>query len=151
MPTSYKAVALARELADKYRKRLTLTVTEGVDSSNNPTILVGAASAGATGAFILIKPVDQSATVLNAIGQAAAVYTPHFIQVCFEANPAGGAGADVNSLATIANILGEIFADNCRVEVYQSANGTVPSASQLTAANLQTTYDDLYWPLQRTS
>jgi len=126
-----KAQAIAKTLVDASSLLLpTLLVTEGVDGSNQPTILIGAAAAGATGCFIRVKPVDWTAK--DIFGNAADVFGPHVVQIVIEANPAGGAGADVNSIGDVAKMIRVASAAGCKLEVYQSANGAVPAVGGIT-------------------
>lgn len=142
---NYKSLAIARELADELSKRTTLAVTQGVDSNGNPTIRVGTGVIGAPGGFYIVKPLDWP-NVTNVIGQVQPVYTPDMIQLCTEANPAGGAGADINSPAQLLLLLAPALRRGCVFEWYNSANGVAPSAAGITGTPAAT-FDDLYWPI----
>lgn len=152
---SAKALMIASRLAEALTLRCSaaglgtaLAVSEGSDSSGNPTILVGAAAAGAAGAFIRVMNYDQPNS-FNIIGSVAPVYTPHVVQVAFEANPAGGAGADVNSLAQLGAIMMQCELTGCRIELWQSANGTEPSVTTFgTASNRKLVFEpNMYFPM----
>lgn len=135
MTVNAKATHLAREIADKLKQRQSLTVSESMDSSGRPVIRVGAASAGNAGGLIRVEPQAWPVAV-DVLGLAATQYAPLEIRVGFEANPAGGAGADVNSLAVITPILGECLSRGTRVKVYRSANGDNPDEADLDDASL---------------
>jgi hypothetical protein len=153
MATTKKALALAVKLADELRLRApmlagALAITEGFDvTTGNPTIVVGAGGIGDAGGFIMISPVAFPNSY-NVIGQVASVYTPHVVQIVTEANPAGGAGADIN---TPAQLLGLLLAPalklGCKVEWYNAANGSAADAADITEAKLVASYDDLQFPL----
>lgn len=142
MATTHKANALMEAVAAELSFTLSaLTQTRGIDGSgdSNPTLLIGAAAAGSTGAFILIKPVDVLAT--DILGNAAQRFNPHVIQVVLEANPAGGAGADVNSLATISKVLACVLKRGTRVEVYSETNGAAPGEADIVVGKLSASID----------
>ena len=153
MATTHKALALAVKLADELRLRAprlagALAITEGFDAtSGNPTIVVGDGAIGDAGGFIMIKPLDFPNSV-NVIGQVAPVYGPHVVCLVTEANPAGGAGADIN---TPAQLLGLLLAPalklGCRLEWYNAANGSAADAADITSAKLVAVYDDLQFPM----
>lgn len=152
---SAKALDIAAQLAESLALRCSaaglgtaLAVSTNFDSSGNPTILVGAASAGNAGAFIRVMNYP-SPNSYDIIGNVAPVYTPHVIQVATEANPAGGAGADVNSLAQLGAVMLQCEVMGCRLELWQSANGTVPSVTTFgTASNLKLVFEaNMYYPV----
>ena len=152
MATTKKAQALAMKLADELRLRApvlagALAITEGTDAtSSNPTIVVGAGAIGGAGGFILIKPADYPNS-FNVIGQVSPVYTPHVVQIITEANPAGGAGADINTPAQLlALLLAPALKLGCKLEWYNTANGTAPTAAGAIAGNLVSSFDDLQFP-----
>lgn len=127
---SYKAEAIAHESAANLKLRVSLTITEGTQGTD-PTLLIGAAAAGSTGAFVKIIA-SPTPLAFDILGLATVVPSPCVTQIAFEANPAGGAGADVNTYATILPILGEFVSRGTRVEIYLSANGTAPSNAAIT-------------------
>jgi hypothetical protein len=140
MSASAKASKIAKQLAAELDLRTTLTVSESTDTDGSPLIRVGAASAGAAGALIRVTNQEWS-LAKDILGNTANHFSPHIVQVCFEANPAGGAGADVSSLAQIALILGCCFARGARTEVYASSNGDNPDADDFVEAKLVLTFD----------
>ena len=150
--TSYKANEIAQELASRIKiYQPTLTQVLGFDSNGNPTIAEGAGSAGGVNCFILVKPIDWS-LAKDIFGNSAFQYTPHTIQFVTEANPAGGAGADILTPDQLAKFMVPILRFGTRFEWYQTANGTAPTVSGITAANLKSTIEnDIYWNVQTSS
>lgn len=146
---SYKAQALAHEIADKLKIRLSaLTLVEGFDTNGNPTITIGAGSPGGKNFFVRVQPISWPLS-LNVLGLASEVFTPHVIQFATEANPAGGAGADILTPAELLPFLGETLVRGTKVEWYTSTNGTAPVVGTLVAGNLQASYEaSLYFPMQ---
>ena len=141
MSTTAKALAIANDLASELKQRQTaLAVAQSFDTDGNPLIQVGAGTAGSKGGLIKVKPIDMP-WAKDILGNAAEVYTPHVIQLGLEANPAGGAGADVNDRGTSLLLYAILATRGTRVEVYESANGTAPTSATLVSANLKGSYD----------
>jgi hypothetical protein len=144
MATTKKALALADELASELKQRQTaLAVAQSFDTDGNPLIQVGAGTAGAKGGLVKIKPIDWP-LAKDILGLQAEVYTPHVIQLGVEANPAGGAGADVNDRVTELLLLATLVTRGTRVEVYETASGTAPAANAtntFAAGNFKAAYD----------
>jgi hypothetical protein len=141
MATTKKALALADDLASELKQRQSaLAVTQSFDTDANPLVQVGAGTAGSKGGLIKIKPIDMPWSK-DILGNQAEVFTPHVIQLGVEANPAGGAGADVNDRVTELLLLATLAARGTRVEVYESANGTAPTAATLVSANLKASFE----------
>lgn len=136
MSASTKALELAANLAANLAQRLpSFLITQSTNSDGEATILIGAAAAGSEGARIRVQSAENPLGK-DVLGLTANVYSPTIVKVGFEANPAGGAGADVNTLATMAPILGECFATGARVEVYASSNTDNPDDADLDDATL---------------
>lgn len=143
MATTQKALNLIEDLAAKLAMRLpSLAQVKGFDSDQNPTLLVGAAAAGSAGALIKVKPQDWP-LAKDVLGLTATIFTPHVIQVCFEANNAAGAAADVNSLAQIASIVMEVALRGTRVEIFSETNGAAVGVADLVDAKKVLTFDPL--------
>lgn len=141
MSASAKARAIAKQLAAELRLRQSaLAVTESFDTDGSPVITVGTNVAGAAGGLIKVTNQEWS-LAKDILGNTANHFTPHVIQVGFEANPAGGAGADINTLAQLSLILACCFSRGTRVEVYASANGDSPDLADLVEANLKLAWD----------
>jgi hypothetical protein len=141
MATTKKALAMAEELVSELKQRQSaLAVAMSFDTDGNPLVKLGSGTAGQKNALIKIMPIDWP-LAKDILGLASPVYTPHKVMVAFEANPAGGAGADVNDWPTLLVALGSALAKGARVEVYESANGDSPDADDLIAANLKASFD----------
>lgn len=152
MASSYKAVASANELFSELTKRLpalAATSSQSFDTNGNPTIVVASTGTPATtqkNAFIRIQP-QANPTALTSIGTTPDLFVPTVIQVATEA-PAAGTGhtSDFFSPSDLINLYGTLFARGMRLELYQSANGTVPVVGTLIAANLQVAFEaNIYW------
>jgi hypothetical protein len=146
---SPKAQALRDELAAELLiKRSALVQVKSFGASKECDLLIGpsGAAAGTDSAFIRIKV--QSTLATDVLGLAQQVYTPHVAQVVFEANPAGGAGADVGTWATRLAILGALLRTGVRVEIYFSANTVAVSSAGITGT--PEVFDSLQYPLMST-
>lgn len=141
MATSAKAIALARSIASSLGLRQSaLAVVLSFDTDESPLVKLGTGSIGAAGGLIKVKPQDWS-LAKDVLGLTAAIYSPHVVQLVTEADPAGGAGANINTPAQLLLLLGEALARGCRVEWYQSANGNAPDAADITSGNLKASWD----------
>lgn len=153
MATSYKAQAIAHELAAKLKERLPSTqiVTEGFSSTdNNPTILINDGTPAAGEANFVLKVIPVSWPLAQDIlGNAALQYTPHIVQLCTEADPTAGAGADPTTRAQLLPVLGQALAMGCQLDWYETTNGTVPTVALLeSGATFRATYyPDVRYPL----
>lgn len=157
MANSYKALAIAHELADKLKARQALAVVESFDTDNNPLITLGAGSPGGANFVIKVAAVDWPLGQ-DVLGLAQNVFSPHVIAVASEADPAGGAGADPTTRAQLLPVIGQCMAMGCETRWYESASGVAPSAGTITAGatgtqafgptNLKATYaPDVYHAL----
>lgn len=144
MANSYKAVALARELANKLYQRLprTFVISQLFDTTDgNPYITIndGTPAAGEPNFLIKVKSVDWT-TAQDVLGLNQTVYTPHVIQLVTEADPTGGAGADPTTRAQLLPVIGQCVLMGAILEWYESASGVAPSLSTITAGNLKSTF-----------
>ncbi|CAB4127220.1 hypothetical protein UFOVP75_88 [uncultured Caudovirales phage] len=138
-----KANAISHAIADALKQRLASTgiaIAEGADSSGNPTIQLGAGTAGAAGGLIRIVP-QEWALAKDVLGLTANIYTPHSAQICFEANVTSGSGADVNTIALQSLVFMEVALHGTRVDVFQTANGTAPVLASFVESNRKATFD----------
>jgi hypothetical protein len=147
MAATHKSTVIARQMAEDLKLRTGLTITTGLDSSANPTILVGAGTAGSQSAFIRIKQQDvifQDPVTYN----TARSYTPHVTQVVVETSTI--ANVPLLTGANFSKILMDVLKFGTKVELYMSANTNAPEVSDITSGNLKTTLDALYHPLNET-
>lgn len=146
MASSFKALAIAHELADRLKVRnlgVASAVTESVDSSDsNPTITIGTLASTNRCAYLKVKPVNWS-LFTDVLGLAQNIYTPHVVQILIEASPLGGlTNADKLDLMAQASAMGTV------VELYQTNSGGFVIADLGNAAKLvETYYPDAWHPL----
>lgn len=149
MGTTYKAQALANQLADwlKARGLSSLGLTQSFDTDLNPLISIGSGSIGSANFIIKVAPIAWPLAE-DIFGNAAIQYAPHVIQMVTEANPVGGAGADILTPQQLMNVLNQCQLMGCQMEWYESANGVAPTAAAIIAGNLKATFNpDVYYPL----
>jgi hypothetical protein len=150
MSTSYKSVAISKELADRLRSRglSTLGVVESFDTDQNPLITIGSGVAGTANFLIKVMPTNWP-LAKDILGLAALQYTPTTIAIATEADPAAGAGADPTTRAQLLPVLGQCMEMGTHVDWYESANGTAPSAATIAdPTKLKASFDqDNYRPL----
>lgn len=147
MAATYKSTVLARQMAEDLKIRTGLAVTTGLDSSGNPTILVGAGTAGSQSAFIRIKQQDNIFTD-PVTYNAARSYTPHVTQVVVETSSI--ANVPLLTGANYAKILTDVLKIGTKVELYMSANTNAPDVADITSSNLKATIDALFHPFTET-
>jgi len=152
MAANKKALALAAELADELRKRVSsyASILEGFDGSGNPTIQLSDGTPATTEdtVFIRIVPRDWTLTK-DVLGTTQTVYTPNVIQVAVE-GPASGLGLErFVSVAHAVAINNAVARRGCRVEYWEEPNGAAPAATTFnTASNLKASDEpSLYWPM----
>jgi hypothetical protein len=148
MAATHKSTVMARQMAEDLKLRTGLAITTGLDASANPTILVGAGTAGSQSAFIRIKQQDVifPDPIFGVTTQRA--YTPHVTQIVVETS--GTANVPLLTGANFAKILTDVLKFGTKVELYMSANTNAPDVADITSSNLKTTIDALYHPLTET-
>lgn len=143
MATTYKAGAIAHELADRLKVRTlgnSQGVSESVDSNDsNPTITIGTLASTNRCALLKVKPVDWP-LVKDVLGLAQNVYTPHVIQILIEAAPLGGL-----TTADKLDLLAQVASMGTIVEIYETASGGFVSGDLGTASKLKETYHPDQW------
>lgn len=137
MATTKKAVDLAFDYVSELNQRSTLAASISYDTDGSPLIKVGDGSAGDKGGIVKYAPIDWPAK--DILGLTSQIYTPHVCQIAVEA--VSSAGAEPNDWATKVLLLGLALSRGTRVEIYESANGTAPSAATIDAANLKATWE----------
>jgi hypothetical protein len=152
MANSYKAVAIAADLADRLKERglvPALALVQGFDTDKNPYLKLGAGANGGRNAIIKVKAVDWP-EALDVLGLAQSVFTPHVIQLVSEANYAGATDNVVDTLTAsdLLKLMAVAMGPGCIVEWYQSAAGTAPTLAAILPANLkETVHPDARYPL----
>lgn len=133
-----KAIVLVRSLKDQLKFRVpSLALAEGTASDGNPTVAVGAGTAGSQSAFIKIKELPLIGT--DALGLASRGFSPHVAQIVLETSTIANV-----ALMTEANefaILVELMKLGCKVELYMSANGNAVDNADITSGNLKASID----------
>lgn len=149
MGTTVKAIALARELKDALTKQVSATMpvaTDSFDSDGNPVLTLSKdATPATTEKVVVIRVAPITWASKDILGLDSQVFTPHVIEICTEANPADGAGADILTPVELLPVLAEICKRGTQVKWYVSDAGDVPATTQMVAAKLKATYADLYW------
>ncbi len=147
---SAKSQAIAHELADELKKRLSsLALVEGQDTNGDATITIGTGTAGQKNVFIRVKAIDWPLAT-NVIGLAQPVYTPTVIQFVTEKNYEGTTDnvLDILGPAELLPLIGTIVAKGTNVEWYRTNNGTAPTVSGITGAAAATWKESLYWGMK---
>jgi hypothetical protein len=146
MATTYKAQAMAKELADRLKARLnaSLALVQGFDTDQSPYISIGAGTAASASAMIKVMPVDWP-LAQDILGLTANSYTPH--KICFVTEARATNGAYLTR-AQLILILGQLLLMGSKVEWYESTNGDSPDLDDITAAKLVASFEpDLYYPM----
>ena len=156
MSANKKALEISAELADELRKRVSsyASIVEGFDTAGMPTIALDDGSEATTEDSVFIRVTPRSWPLTNdVLGLSQTVYTPSVIQIVTETGTTDRPWFYV-SIAHITAILGAVFQRGTRVEIWETANGTVPNTvtpaadpTQLSGATLKTSFESLYWPL----
>ncbi len=163
MATTKKAQALAATIADELLTRIpglaspptgftAASLVQGSDTDGNPYILIGDGTAGHGNVIIKVMP-QPWPLALDALGNSAIQYTPHQVEVGWEA--VSGAGADPLTTAGKLLVFGCVALRGTKVLTFESATGTAPWAlvsgsysGQLIAANQVSTFSpDPQYPL----
>lgn len=135
---SAKSLSFAAELRDDLARRFATVSSVGFDASANPTILIGAGTAGSQSAFIRV--IDFQPLGVDGIGLAQRAYgTPLVVQVVLETSTI--ANVSLLTGANILPLLAELGVRGARVELYMSANTNAPEVSDIITANLRATFD----------
>jgi hypothetical protein len=143
---SFKAQELAHNLASELKIRMSdLVVTESFDTNGDPTIFIGALTAGSRSAIIRVKAIDWP-LAKDVLGLASTIYTPHVIQLLTESNPTAGAGADILTAQDELTLIATIAKRGTLVEWYKTANTVAVTVAAIITGNLKASYDaELYW------
>jgi hypothetical protein len=149
MATTAKARQISGRLAEVLRVRTTLALAEGIGTSGDPTINIGAGSVGGANAFIRVIPLAVP-LAKDSLGLTQQGYAQHVVQLATEANEAGTTDNIVDNLsrAQLSAILGEAIQMGCNVEWYEEAKGTAPIETTITGSKLKATFNaNAYYPL----
>lgn len=130
-----KHVELAQSLLSSLQRR-GFTVLFSFDTSGNPTIALGAGTAGSQSMFIRVKPIDSIGT--DSVGNTQRSFGPHVIQCVLETSTIANV-----ALMTEANkmpIMAEVMGRGTKVELYMSANTNAVDVADITSGNLKASW-----------
>lgn len=148
-----KKQTIFKTLVDNLEKRFpTFTVTKTV-SATDPVVTISEDATPATAERVIVIRVSEQAKPdgRTDIFGVTRGYVPHQIEICTEANPSAGAGADNLLPQDLLHVFGECFAVGAKVVWYNSAVGDVPAVGEMTSSNLVAEYEDLYWNKKATA
>lgn len=135
---SAKALSFAAELRDDLARRFATVSAVGFDANGNPTILIGAGTAGTQSAFLRVT--DFAPLGTDGIGLAQRAYgNPLVVQLVLETSTI--ANTPLLTGANALPLLAELGVRGARVELYMCANTNAPEVSDITSGNLKATFD----------
>ncbi len=127
---TYKSIALRDQLAQDLLARLpvqaALGLTKAFDSSGNPYLILGANTTSTMSAQVKIVPATGFGT--DILGTAAAVKTPHILQLTLET--AGTAHISYLTGDIMLKLMGECLKMGIRVDLYFTANTVMFTGAQ---------------------
>lgn len=131
-----KAIELSLSLSAALAKR-GFTVVNGFDASGDPTIALGAGTAGSQSMFLRVKAIDSIGQ--DSIGNTQRSFGPHVIQMVLETSTIANVAlmTEANKLPILAEVLGR----GTKAELYMSANGNAVEVSDIIGGNLKATWD----------
>lgn len=141
---SYKSVALAQSLQVDLNARLPVIAALGssllFDSNGYSVVQFGAMVSEGQNVTVRVQPIGTWGK--DIVGLTQNDYANHVMHVLVEADveTASGSAGSALSLANLLLVLGEILKFGTRVELYHTANGTVP-----TIANFPAGAPDAVW------
>jgi hypothetical protein len=150
MSSNAKAVALARDLADKLAKRYAPgaaglnTVRQAFDANGWPMIFCSHNANEAAGQPVLaIRISNVDAVSKDIFGNALTAYAPHILEVAYEL---AAANKPTPTLADVAIADFESIKTGCRWQLKEIANGTAVTEAAMNAKSADQDLEDLYWP-----
>lgn len=159
MATTFKALCIANELADRMKVRPalnTLGVGQATDTDLNPIITIGVVDLTATpvaattvaAALVKVEPLAWP-LAQDILGNTALQYTPHVIRILKEAGPAGTPTGGGLSSSAVLELLAQCAGMGCRVEIYETTSGSGVVLADIDAATkLVDAYDpSAYYPV----
>lgn len=151
MKSTAKAIALARDLADKLSKRYAAgaaglnTVRQAFDANGWPMIFCSHNANEAEGQPVLaIRISNPDAVSKDIFGQQTNAYAPHILEVAYELTAT--ANCPEVSAADRASAEFESIKVGARYQIKEIANGTAVSEASMNAASPAADLDELYWP-----
>ena len=145
-----KAIALARDLADKLSKRLAPaaaglnTVRQAFDANGWPMIFCSHNANEAEGQPVLAIRISNPDMVSKDIfGNSLFAYAPHILEIAYELNTVP---ASFVAVADRARAEFESIKTGCRWQLKEIANGTAVTEASMNAKAADADLDELYWP-----
>lgn len=134
MAGHYKAIVFRDELASELAIRLpALAKTKSFGATGEADLLIGTGATDSDSVFVRFEAVGTIQK--DVLGLTQTVFTPTIAKVGIEAASTG------QTWATRVPILAALVAKGVRVELYEVAHGTGPSAAILTAGNLKASFE----------
>jgi hypothetical protein len=150
MQSTAKAIALARDLADKLAKRYAPgaaglnSVRQAFDAQGWPMIFCSHNGNEAEAQPVLaIRIRNVDAVSKDIFGNQTFAYAPHIIETAYEL---ASANCPEPSLADVAIAEFESIKTGCRWQLKEIANGTAVSEASMNAASANQDLEELYWP-----
>lgn len=147
MSTTYKAIAIAHELADRLKFRsaalAALTFVESFDTDQNPLIAIGTQASTDSEAYLIKVMPTPWPLAQDILGNSALQYTPHQIKILKEASATGVTSAD------LLQIYAQVADMGCEVKLYESSHGGGVVLADINDETKLVTdaHPDLYHPL----
>jgi hypothetical protein len=153
MKSTAKAIALARDLADKLSKRYAAgaaglnTVRQAFDANGWPMIFCSHNANEAAGQPVLAMRISNVDAVSKDIfGAATSAYAPHILELAYELQATPNIGDSFVSHADKASADFESQRIGARWQLKEIANATAVSEASMNAATPVADLEDLYWP-----
>lgn len=150
MQSTAKAIALARDLANKLQVRYPAgaaglnTVRQAFDANGWPMIFLSHnANEAEAQPVILIRISNPDAVSKDVFGNALTAYAPHILELAYELTAAD------NPIPVDADIFKSAYESikvGARWQVKEIANGTAVTETSINAASAAVDLEDLYWP-----
>lgn len=148
LKSTAKAEALARDLAEKLKKRLagsaTIdTVREDKDANGWPLIFLSDGGTETAGnPVILIRIKGDDAVSKDIFGNAITAAAPHTTEVAYEKDGTEGEPSRLD----LTTVLFETIKMGTKIAIKEIDDATAVTESAINAASADKTLDDLYWP-----
>jgi hypothetical protein len=150
MQSTAKAIALARDLADKLAKRYSPSsaglnsVRQAFDANGWPMIFCSHNANEAEGQpVILIRIMNVDMVSKDVFGNSTSAYAPHTLELAYEL---AASNKPFPTLADLASAEFESIKTGVRYQLKEIANGTAVSEAAINAKSADADIDELYWP-----
>jgi len=145
---SSKAEGMMRKLKEQLGFRLpsTLTLTDGLDSSGNPTLQIGAVGWVTMDQFATVRIQPVALVFTDGLGGTQQGFSTHYVDVAVECITTSPKSSSALSLSIIAPLVQSIEAQAGVTRWYLSNVTVTPTTAQMTAGNLLSTdTPDVIW------